>query len=80
VTTLTTFLTGVTSVTTSQQTTGLSTSTTIVPPLGPSGFLVPVILAIVVALAVGLVAILLLLGRRRRPRRPVVLYPVPRRP
>lgn len=80
VTTLTTFLTGVTGVTTSQQTTGLSTSTTIVPPLGPSGFLVPVILAIVVALAVGLVAILLLLGRRRRPRRPVVLYPVPRRP
>ena len=79
VTTLTTLLTGLT---TSQLTTALSTSTTIAPLPSPSGWLVPVILAIVVALAVGLIAILLLLGRRRRPsaRRPVVLYPVPRRP
>jgi photosystem II stability/assembly factor-like uncharacterized protein len=79
VTTLTTFLTGVTTYTT-QLTSASSTSTTIAPPPGSSGFLVPVILAVVVALAVGLVAILLLLGRRRRPRPPVVLYPIPRRP
>jgi hypothetical protein len=57
-----------------------STTSTVGPPLVPSETLLPIILGIGVAVAVILVAVILLLGRRPRGSRPAVMYPVPRRP
>jgi hypothetical protein len=57
-------------------TTLTSTNTTIVQP---SGNIIPAIVGIIAVLAVGLVLLLLLLSRRR-PKPPVICYPIPRRP
>ncbi|MGA2789764.1 MAG: hypothetical protein ABSF00_03230 [Candidatus Bathyarchaeia archaeon] len=78
VTTQTTSLTGVATSVNTFFTTVTSTNTTVGPP-APGGALVPVIVAIVLTLILGLLAVFYFLTRRR-PRRPVILYPIPRRP
>ncbi len=54
------------------------TNTTVTTPPGGGG-LIMLLIALIVATALGLIAIMLILGRRTR-RPPVVYYPVPRRP
>jgi len=75
----TTFLTGSTVSTSTIVTSITSTNTTIVTPPSSSGAILPIIIGIVAALAVAVVLILLLVGRRRPQARPVVMYPIQRR-
>jgi photosystem II stability/assembly factor-like uncharacterized protein len=83
VTTVTTSITGSEESTATIITSTTSTNTTVIPPPvlggGLSGSLVWAIVGIVVVVAVVLILLLLFLGRRR-PRPPVVLYPLQRRP
>jgi photosystem II stability/assembly factor-like uncharacterized protein len=76
VSTQTTFVTGITTSVSTLVTRVTSTNTTVV---STGGNIIPAIVGIIAVLAVGLVLVLLLLGRRR-PKPPVVLYPVQRRP
>jgi hypothetical protein len=78
VSTQTSFLTGAATSAHTFFTTVTSTNTTVGPP-APGGALIPVIVAIVLVLFLGLLTIFYFLTRRR-PRRPVILYPIPRRP
>ena len=79
VSTSTTFVTSSTVSTSTILTTTTSTNTTTVAPIVEGGNAIPLVVGVVAVLAVALVLILLLLGRRR-PRVPVVYYPIPRRP